>query len=107
MPCPVGEWVIRRACEDLKAWQAAGLAIGPVCVNLSARQFRLQDLDTRIRSLVAAAGVDPEEVLAGRPSPGLAQVVAIQAARARALVEKARAGTAPLGRSGDRPDPVA
>jgi diguanylate cyclase (GGDEF)-like protein/PAS domain S-box-containing protein len=56
---PVGEWVIRRSCEDLKAWQAAGLSFGPVSVNLSARQFRQQDLDRRITALVAAAGVDP------------------------------------------------
>ncbi len=56
---PVGEWVIRRACVDLKAWQAAGLKPGPVAVNLSARQFRLQDLDARIKALVAEAGVEP------------------------------------------------
>jgi diguanylate cyclase (GGDEF)-like protein/PAS domain S-box-containing protein len=56
---PVGEWVLRRACEDLKAWQAAGLSVGPVSVNLSARQFRQQDLDVRLKSVVAAAGVDP------------------------------------------------
>ena len=56
---PVGEWVIRQACDDLKAWQAAGLRFGPISVNLSARQFRQQDLDRRITALVAAAGVDP------------------------------------------------
>jgi diguanylate cyclase (GGDEF)-like protein/PAS domain S-box-containing protein len=55
---PVGEWVLQRACIDLKAWQAAGLCQLPVAVNLSARQFRQQDLDSRIRSLVNAAGVD-------------------------------------------------
>jgi EAL domain-containing protein (putative c-di-GMP-specific phosphodiesterase class I) len=55
----VGEWVIRRACEDIKTWIAAGLQPMPVAVNLSARQFRQEDLDARIRSLVAAAGVDP------------------------------------------------
>ena len=32
----VGDWVLRRACEGLKAWQAAGLAVAPVAVNLSA-----------------------------------------------------------------------
>ncbi|HEX6319332.1 MAG TPA: EAL domain-containing protein [Burkholderiales bacterium] len=57
---PVGEWVIRRACEDLKEWQASGLKVLPVAVNLSARQFRQQQLDARIRALVRNAGVDPQ-----------------------------------------------
>jgi diguanylate cyclase (GGDEF)-like protein len=56
---PVGEWVIRRACRDLEAWHAQGLRPGPVAVNLSARQFRLPDLDERIRALVAEARIDP------------------------------------------------
>jgi len=56
---PVGEWVVRRACEDVKAWQSAGLKVLPVAVNLSARQFRQQHLDARIRSLVDGAGIAP------------------------------------------------
>ena len=56
---PVGEWVLERACRDLKAWQAAGRKVMPVAVNLSARQFRQQDLEARIRSIVDAAGVAP------------------------------------------------
>ena len=55
----VGEWAIRRACQDLKGWQSAGLKVGPVSVNLSARQFRQQALEARIRALVNAVGVDP------------------------------------------------
>jgi predicted signal transduction protein with EAL and GGDEF domain len=57
---PAGDWVLRRACEDLKRWQADGHAVVPVAVNLSARQFRRADLDTHILSLVAAAGIDPK-----------------------------------------------
>jgi len=56
---PVGEWVLKRACEDLKTWKAAGLDVGPVAVNLSARQFRLQDLDQRLKAVVAEADIDP------------------------------------------------
>jgi len=55
----VGEWVLGRVCADLKAWQAEGLPPLAVAVNLSARQFRLQDLDVRIREVVRASGVDP------------------------------------------------
>ena len=56
---PVGEWVLRKACEDLKTWQQRGLPAMPVAVNLSARQFRQHDLDERIRAIVAQSGVDP------------------------------------------------
>ena len=59
---PVGEWAIRRACEDLKNWQSAASRIGPVSVNLSARQFRQPDLHERIKLLVSASGVDPRLV---------------------------------------------
>jgi diguanylate cyclase (GGDEF)-like protein/PAS domain S-box-containing protein len=55
----VGEWVIRRACEDIKGWMASGMPVMPIAVNLSARQFRQKDLDKRIRALVSSAGVDP------------------------------------------------
>ena len=56
---PVGEWVLRRACADLKTWQRIGLPAMPVAVNLSARQFRQHDLDQRIRGIVEESGVDP------------------------------------------------
>jgi diguanylate cyclase (GGDEF)-like protein/PAS domain S-box-containing protein len=56
---PAGEWVLRRACLDMRAWREAGLASGAVAVNLSARQFRLPDLDQRIKALVAEVGLDP------------------------------------------------
>ena len=37
---PLGEWVLRTACAQAKAWQDAGLVAGKVAVNISARQFR-------------------------------------------------------------------
>jgi diguanylate cyclase (GGDEF)-like protein/PAS domain S-box-containing protein len=57
---PVGEWVLRQACADLRAWQAAGAELLPVAVNLSARQFRQLDLAARIRAIVTEADVRPE-----------------------------------------------
>ncbi|MFN2643744.1 MAG: PAS domain S-box protein [Burkholderiales bacterium] len=56
---PVGEWVLRRACEDLKTWLRLGAPAMPVAVNLSARQFRQPDLEERIRAIVSAAGIAP------------------------------------------------
>jgi diguanylate cyclase (GGDEF)-like protein len=56
---PLGEWVLRRVCVDLKAWMTAGLPPLPVAVNLSTRQFRQPRLDARICSVLKAEGVDP------------------------------------------------
>ena len=55
----VGEWVLRRACEDIRTWHAQGLPRVPVAVNLAARQFRQSDLHARILRIVRAARVEP------------------------------------------------
>ncbi|HEY8100717.1 MAG TPA: EAL domain-containing protein [Burkholderiaceae bacterium] len=36
---PMGEWVLREACRQNKAWQSAGLPPIDIAVNLSAKQF--------------------------------------------------------------------
>jgi EAL domain-containing protein (putative c-di-GMP-specific phosphodiesterase class I) len=36
---PIGQWVLRTACEQGKAWQAEGLAPLTISVNISQRQF--------------------------------------------------------------------
>ncbi|MDM0056301.1 putative bifunctional diguanylate cyclase/phosphodiesterase [Variovorax fucosicus] len=41
---PIGEWVLRTACAQLKAWHQEGHAGLPVAVNLSAHQFRGHDV---------------------------------------------------------------
>jgi diguanylate cyclase (GGDEF)-like protein/PAS domain S-box-containing protein len=56
---PVGEWVLRAACAQIAAWQAAAVAPLPIAVNLSARQLHDNHLDRRIRSILAECGVDP------------------------------------------------
>jgi diguanylate cyclase (GGDEF)-like protein/PAS domain S-box-containing protein len=40
---PIGDWVLRSACMQTKAWQDAGYNT-PVAVNVSARQFLRQDV---------------------------------------------------------------
>ena len=37
---PLGEWVLRNACVEAKAWQDAGLPMLNVSVNLSSRQLK-------------------------------------------------------------------
>ncbi|WP_426111142.1 EAL domain-containing protein [Massilia sp. PWRC2] len=56
---PVGEWVIRRACEQSMAWQRAGLGAVPLAVNLSPRQFIHRGLIASIRRTLEVTGIDP------------------------------------------------
>ncbi len=56
---PVGEWVIRAACEQAMAWQRAGLRPVPLAINLSARQFMHRGLIQAIRRIVEETGIDP------------------------------------------------
>jgi EAL domain-containing protein (putative c-di-GMP-specific phosphodiesterase class I) len=56
---PIGEWVLRRACEQNKAWQDAGMAPIPVAVNMSARQLEQPDVAEVVRKALADSGLEP------------------------------------------------
>jgi diguanylate cyclase (GGDEF)-like protein len=55
---PIGEWVLRQACLQMRAWHLAGLRDLRVAVNLSARQFQQQNLPAIVRAMLAEAGLD-------------------------------------------------
>ena len=57
---PIGNWVMRTACEQCKVWQHAGLAPIRMAVNLSARQFHQQDLPDVVAGILQETGIDAE-----------------------------------------------
>jgi diguanylate cyclase (GGDEF)-like protein len=57
---PIGEWVLRTACAQNRAWQQAGLPALRVSVNLSACQLRQADLINRIGRILTETGLKPE-----------------------------------------------
>lgn len=56
---PLGEWVLRTACAQNRAWQDAGLPQIRVTVNLSSRQIRQGTLTTTVSQALDAAGLEP------------------------------------------------
>jgi diguanylate cyclase (GGDEF)-like protein len=56
---PLGEWVLRTACAQNRAWQDAGFAPLRIGVNLSSRQIRQGTLATTVRAALEAAGLEP------------------------------------------------
>ncbi|MWV44199.1 EAL domain-containing protein [Paenibacillus sp. HJL G12] len=59
---PLGEWVLRTACQQNKQWQEAGYK--PICVsiNLSMRQFLQPQLADQIGHILNEIGLDPKYV---------------------------------------------
>ncbi len=55
-----GEWVIRAASAQLKAWRDAGITPAPIAVNLSARQFQSPDLGPTIIGILDEFDIEPE-----------------------------------------------
>ncbi len=55
---PIGEWVLRTACAQSRAWQALGLPIVRVAVNLSGRQFRERDLPAMVARALKDTGLE-------------------------------------------------
>ena len=54
----IGRWVLDETCRQLREWREHGLALRPVAVNLSARQFT-PALVGEISEAMKAFGVDP------------------------------------------------
>ncbi len=54
---PIGEWVLRTACRQNRAWQEAGLPPIHMSVNLSVRQFRDERLVDTVASAIEEAGL--------------------------------------------------
>ncbi|HWR42478.1 putative bifunctional diguanylate cyclase/phosphodiesterase [Sporomusa sp.] len=57
---PIGEWVLRTACAQNKAWQDAGYPPVVMAVNLSGRQFRQPNFTGRVSHVLADTGLAPE-----------------------------------------------
>lgn len=56
---PIGEWVLRTACAQCKAWHEAGQGGLRVAVNLSARQFQQAGLHDMVAGVLRDSGLDP------------------------------------------------
>ncbi len=56
---PLGSWVLNHTCQQMRAWLDAGLPVPPVAVNLSARQFRQDDLVQVVQAALQDNALEP------------------------------------------------
>ncbi|MED1565179.1 putative bifunctional diguanylate cyclase/phosphodiesterase [Bacillus paramycoides] len=59
---PLGHWVLRESCRQLKLWQTLGYKDLKMSVNLSAKEFQQDQLLENIAHILKDVGVDPKYV---------------------------------------------
>ncbi|MFT3953486.1 MAG: EAL domain-containing protein [Piscinibacter sp.] len=102
---PVGLWALRRACEQLLEWQAAGSTIASVAVNASVVQLARSDFCDDALEVIAATGVEPrcvtievtESVLMDNPERCIEQLQRLRQAGVRIAIDDFGAGYSSLG----------
>ncbi len=70
----LGALVLKKACEAIAAWDAAGLRAVPIAVNLSPLQLRRPALAGELGDIIAASGVDPSRLELEITESGMAGV---------------------------------
>jgi diguanylate cyclase (GGDEF)-like protein len=58
---PIGQWVLRSACQRARAWQDAGYPPLKIAVNISPRQLlRPREFSRSLMRTLSATGLDPQ-----------------------------------------------
>jgi diguanylate cyclase (GGDEF)-like protein len=56
---PIGNWILREACAQARAWRDAGLAPGIMAVNVSGIEFRGPKFLDGVFGILGDSGLDP------------------------------------------------
>lgn len=54
---PIGDWVLNQACMQMAQWQAQGLELKRIAVNVSARQFKDSTFVAKVQAAILHSGI--------------------------------------------------
>ncbi|MFN2531333.1 MAG: EAL domain-containing protein [Pyrinomonadaceae bacterium] len=57
---PIGEWVLKTACQQSMRWRAQGFPPMQMAVNISARQFYEHDVSNTVIRVLNQSGLEPQ-----------------------------------------------
>ncbi len=60
---PLGEWVIRTACQQMVTLRKAGIEVDKLAINLSPKQFHDRELPSRVFQLVEETGLPGDRLM--------------------------------------------
>jgi len=55
---PIGQWVLREACKQVKVWSTSSVGAVPVSVNISSHQFKDSGLIKAVFEALNSAGIE-------------------------------------------------
>ncbi|MBJ7313027.1 EAL domain-containing protein [Rugamonas sp. CCM 8940] len=58
----LGKWVLFEACRQMVRWQADGLYVPKIAVNLSAKQFERGSIVNMVSAILRETGLEPERL---------------------------------------------
>ncbi|WP_137973754.1 bifunctional diguanylate cyclase/phosphodiesterase [Pseudomonas sp. F(2018)] len=58
----IDAWVLEQACNQMRRWQALGLELEFIAVNVSSRLFSRGELDLRVERVLRETGLDPAQL---------------------------------------------
>lgn len=58
----IGDWVMRRACEQLKEWLHQGYPPISMAINISTAQFNHPMFDQKVKQVLDEVGLDPKYI---------------------------------------------
>ena len=56
---PIGEWVLRTACAQMRSWHDAGFTFMQVAINMSSRNFEQKSFDKTITQALGECALEP------------------------------------------------
>lgn len=59
---PIGQWVLREACNQLSSWRSQGVSPGSVSVNLSAHEFLAKHFVSAVAAILRDTDIDPSQL---------------------------------------------
>ncbi len=60
---PLGTWVLDTTCHQIREWLDQGIMTPPIAVNLSARQFRQENLAQHVQEILEKHHLPPEYLI--------------------------------------------
>jgi diguanylate cyclase (GGDEF)-like protein len=59
---PLGDWVLRSACAQIKSWQGAGMRVPRITVNVSSKQFKARTVTDSVVGALKSSGINSQHL---------------------------------------------